>query len=392
MRFRRALVVSLLLALGCQDKKPDTFPPADDGMNTLVAPATTTALTGAAPAQPPLEGTIEGKPFRPGDVTLEALRDVALLTFRQTVEKQETTIQVQLPVRETEKVGGREWKAGGNVDDPVVTIGQPGKDKADVVFGPDYTMTLKFRAQSRDAVEGEIDFTATKPAGTRLKGAFRAAYRSSPTGPIGPDDAPCVYGKIILKTPKKTEKLAAGFVGIGTDGQPYSNEPLMPVDIGQPVHTPSPNAKVPSQLSILASTNDAVLYRHLNMPPGDYLVYVRRDTIMSAWKRVQVKAGELRELDLTIDPAMTGEVVVTLPAAGDSAATSLDLVPLGADLQNLGLGSNQYFSVATVKMGETKVTVQSIPAGKYRAVRGTDEAEVDVVAGKSVAVTLGPRR
>ena len=57
-------------------------------------------------------------------------------------------------------------------------------------------------------------------------------------------------------------------------------------------------------------------------------------------------------------------------------------------LPELGLGSEHYFNVATVKMGEKTVKVSGIPAGRYRAVRGADEAEVEVAAGKSVAVTL----
>jgi hypothetical protein len=391
MRSRRALLIPILLAFGCQDKKPDSPAPAG---NATTAPATTATAAEPAPAPPPLEGTIEGKPFRPGDASLEGIKDGAILIFHQTEGGKESSIQVLLPVPETEKVGGREWTFGGKIEDPVVSIKQPDKDKSDNVFGPDYTMTVKLKTQTRDTVEGEIDFSATRPTGTKLKGSFRAVYRRSPTAPLGPDDAPCVYGQINLKTPKKTEKLAAGFVGIGADGNPYNNESQIPVDIGQPVHAPSPNEKAPSQLSILASTGEAILYRHLNMPPGDYLVYVRRDTIMSAWKRVQVKAGELVALDLTIDPTNTGEVVVTLPEGGskEPGDSSLALVPARADLPDLGLGSSQYFSVATVKMGEKTVTVQGIPAGKYRAVRGTDEAEVEVVAGKSVAVTLGPKR
>jgi len=105
---------------------------------------------------------------------------------------------------------------------------------------------------------------------------------------------------------------------------------------------------------------------------------------------VRRKDGDRQTADLTIDPATTGEVVVTLPDsdAKGPAETSLSLVPAKADLPELGLGSEHYFNVATVKMGEKTVKVSGVPAGKYRAVRGADEAEVEVVAGKSVAVTL----
>jgi hypothetical protein len=109
---------------------------------------------------------------------------------------------------------------------------------------------------------------------------------------------------------------------------------------------------------------------------------------------VTLKDGDQQTIDLTIDPAATGEVVVTLAAsdAKGPGESSLALVPAGADLPALGLGSEHYFNVATVKMGETTVKVSGIPAGKYRAVRGSDAAEVEVTAGKSVAVTLGPKK
>jgi hypothetical protein len=46
-----------------------------------------------------------------------------------------------------------------------------------------------------------------------------------------------------------------------------------------------------------------------------------------------------------------------------------------------------------VKKDQTKVTVKGVPAGKYRAVRGESAAaEVEVVAGKSVTVTLVPTK
>src|SRR5213592_538030 len=118
MHSRGLLLLSLVLAVGCQDKKPDGSAPAASTTNT---PTGAVGPVGPGPngaGPPPLDGTIDGKVFLPDKVSLEALRDVALLTFSQTVEKQETSIQIQLPVPETEKVGGREWTCGGKVDDP----------------------------------------------------------------------------------------------------------------------------------------------------------------------------------------------------------------------------------------------------------------------------------
>jgi hypothetical protein len=381
MRFRRAILFPLLLALGCQDKKPDGPPAAD-----TAAGATTAAPAPVGPVAPPLDGSIEGKPFHPQVVSMDGW----FVVFRQTEGAGETTIQFLLPAQEGANLGGREWTLGGKIDDPVVVLTRPDRKDPTDVFGPDYTMTFRVTRQTRESVEGVIDLAVTKPAGTALKGAFKAAYHKSPTAPLGPDDAPYVQGKIVVKAAKKTEKLAAGYVGVGADGKPYFNEAGFPVDIGKVLSSNTECPEKPSQVSWLSSTEDAITYRHLNVPPGDYLVYVRRDTIMSAWKRLSLKEGEQRTLDLTIDPATTGEVVVTLPDsdAKGPGETSLSLVPNKADLPELGLGSEHYFNVATVKMGEKMVKVSGIPAGKYRAVRGADEAEVEVAAGKSVAVTL----
>src|SRR3954454_1679098 len=123
---RGLLFLSLVLALGCQDKKPDGSAPAGGS----ASPAVTTAeATPSVPAPPAIDGTIEGKTFRPGEVSVEALKDWALLIFSRTDGGRETSIQVQLPVPDTEKVGGREWTVGGKVDDPVVTIKQQDTEK-----------------------------------------------------------------------------------------------------------------------------------------------------------------------------------------------------------------------------------------------------------------------
>jgi hypothetical protein len=393
MRFRRAILIPLVFVLGCQEKKPDA--PSSPTATATPAPVDTTVASATpTPKEPPLDGTLNGQSFRPQDVTIEDMKEGPLLIFRQNAGEPGSSIQIQLPLPEGAHLGNRDWTFGRKADDPVLILSPPGQKDLITVAGPDYTMTLRLTKHTRDAVEGVVDLIVQKPAGTALKGAFRAAYHRSPTGPLGADDAPLVHGKIVVKGAKAVEKLAAGYVGDGADGQPRFNETGYPVQMGEPGYSPAASPQDPAQQSWLASTADGVTYRHLNVPPGDYLVYVRRDAVMSAWKRVKLKAGDQQTIDLTIDPATTGEVVVTLPEsdAKEPGETSLALVPAKADLPKLGLGSEHYFNVATVKMGEKTVKVSGIPAGKYRAVRGSDEAEVEVIAGKSVAVTLVPAK
>ena len=46
------------------------------------------------------------------------------------------------------------------------------------------------------------------------------------------------------------------------------------------------------------------------------------------------------------------------------------------------------FNAAEVKTGQKSVTVTGVPAGKYQVSRGKSKGQVEVTAGKSVAVTL----
>jgi hypothetical protein len=90
--------------------------------------------------------------------------------------------------------------------------------------------------------------------------------------------------------------------------------------------------------------------------------------------------------DLTVDPKTFGEVVVTLPKEEAKTVSEWPLALVPADAPAV---VNQFpFQAAEVKTGQETVTVKGVPAGKYRAVHRQSEAEVEVVAGKSVAVTL----
>ena len=208
------------------------------------------------PAPPPLDGTIEGSRSAPRRCPWKdsgtGPPDLPPDRGRSRGERPDP-----LPVPETEKVGGREWTFGGKVDDPVVSITRPDKDKPDIIFGPDYTMTLKLKTQSQDAVEGEIDLIVKSRRGPGSRG-----HSGRPTPgrrpPRSGRTTPRVCRQDHRKRPKKTEKLAAGFVGIGADGKPYGNEAAFPVDIGQPVLAPSPNPQSPPSYRWLASTEDAI--------------------------------------------------------------------------------------------------------------------------------------
>jgi hypothetical protein len=387
MRSWSISIFALVLLVGCQNKLSDS---GQAGASTTgdVKSQGTSGGTGETPKDP-VTGMIKGQPFTPDNIVLEGTR-LAFKKGKEFFADQEITIE--LPYKEGDQLQGKEWKLGGNPGDPAVTVSTKAGDNAPdtkFVFGPEYTATVRFTKQTSTTVEGTIDLQVKNPGNTFLRGTFTAAVKKSPFAPLGPEDAPYVHGKIVLKGNMKQEKLVAGFVGMGTDGKPHSNSAGYPVTVGVRGFVTS-STFAPQLTSLTSSEQDGVAYRHVTMPPGDYLVYVQRNEIMFTYKRVKVKEGDQLTVDLTVDPSTAGDLVVTLPAtqAKASAESFVSLIPFGGDLPNLGPGSEHYFRVATVKPGETKVTVSGVPAGSYWAVFGTLRNEVQVVAGKSAQVTL----
>ncbi|HKA06781.1 MAG TPA: hypothetical protein VKD71_05950 [Gemmataceae bacterium] len=238
---------------------------------------------------------------------------------------------------------------------------------------------------------GEVRSKGTSGGTGGLSTEPFAATKKSPFDPLGPEDAPYIAGKITLKGSKTDEMLAAGFVGMGADGKPHSNSAGYPIRAD--VRGFVTSETFAPQLTSLTNTEQAgVAYRHVKVPPGDYLVYVQRYDVMFAYKRAKLKEGDQLTIDLTIDLSTAGDLVVALPPAQPKtpAGNTLSLIPFGADLPNLGPGSELYFRVTTVKPDETKVTVKGIPAGSYWAVFGSVRNEIQVVAGKSTEVKLSP--
>ncbi len=372
----------MLAAAGCQDKTPDPAP-APPGGPPAVAP---TAKTTSGPA-PALSGAIKGKPFTPDTVVFEGGK----LSFRKGKDFfADMEVAFDLPMTPGEKLDGKAWTFGGdNFGHPPVTVSAKEADfpKTDFVFPKDYAMTLKITKHTSRALEGTIDLRVANPANTHLAGPFAAAVEKGPAEPPDADDAPYVKGKISIAGDWKKANLTAGFVGKGADGKNHSNA-------GGTNFTPGGNEWMssttfkPQVTSAFNSKADGPAFKHVKMAPGEYLVYARRDNVTAAWKKVTVKAGDQLTVDLTIDPAKAGGVVVTLPTpVADDFSDAVSLVP--ADLDRADAWLLQSFRAGEPKKGDKTVTLKGVPAGKYVAVRGEAEAPVEVVAGKETAVTLG---
>lgn len=391
MRTKLAILIVAAAIVGCEDKKSEPSGPGSSSPSPVIFISKTSSGGGGESsrddAATPVAGLIKGKPFTPGTVTLQG----KTLTFRSGKDFfADMEISFPLPDDAGSKLEGKEWKLGGKkFGDPMLNVGAK-EGKADfahpeIVWGDDYAMTLKINKQTATSVEGTINLRVTKPANTHLVGKFVATIKKTGNEPLEKDDAPYVHGKIAIKGDWKELSIAVGFVGKGTDGKQYSNMIGIPI---KPKGTESgTSTSFAPQLTSILNGNDGPTYRHTRMAPGDYFIYVRRGEVIAAWKSISVKAGDEQKIDLSIDLANVGSLVATLPddEANDAAEWRLKVIP---DVDIPGGTFNFAFDTVEVKKGQRTATVNNIPAGKYKIVRGKSEAEVEIVVGNPVAVTL----
>jgi hypothetical protein len=203
--------------------------------------------------------------------------------------------------------------------------------------------------------------------------------------------APSVRGKILLLGEWQQESLAAGFVGKGRDGKNFSNSCGLTFSSSGGGESITSETFKPQLTSLFNHATNGLGFKHVKMAPGDYVVYVRRGKVPAAWKKVTVKEGDQLTVDLTIDPAKMGSIVVTLPDEEANAKmslinSSLYLIPVEFDGSEMWVRAA--FEAGYVEEGNKTVARKGVPAGKYLALRGKSEAEVEVAAGKESAITL----
>ncbi len=249
-------------------------------------------------------------------------------------------------------------------------------------------------------LEGPVP-TDTKSAGGRQGQAMPSTApvdRSASTPhktdslPLDAKDAPYVEGRIVIIGPLADKRIGAGFVGKGADGKRYSIEAEADFTPGNNSRSATGIFELPSQrTSAFENGPDGPGYSHVKMPPGDYLVYLKHGCVMLAWKKVTVKPGDRLTVDLTIDAAKTGSIVVAWPDDAKFGADNRPLSLIPAELDGCDLiPSNVQTSLFVPKESKT-LTLNGVPAGKYHVCSGfisADVADVEVKPDKEVTVKL----
>jgi hypothetical protein len=201
-------------------------------------------------------------------------------------------------------------------------------------------------------------------------------------------DTPYVQGTIIMNGPWPDEWLVAGFVGKGADGKRYSNGAVGKFSPGSNAGTTS-SSHGPQLTSVFGNGQQGVGYRHVKMPPGEYLIFVERNCVkLLAWKRVTVKPGDQLRVDLTIDPAKAGSLVVTWPEKNPFNSDGRPLALDPVELDGSGLIPSDSDPLVFVKNGVDTITLTGVPAGKYHVRSLWRGEDVEVKPGTETQVTF----
>jgi len=221
-----------------------------------------------------------------------------------------------------------------------------------------------------------------------LVGTFTAAIKKSAADLPDAADAPAISGKIALRADWQKERIAVAFVAKGKDDKRFENwsESIFRAGVSEADTALSSGARGRQEMIVFNDARTGLGYKHVGLPPEDYLIYVSRNGVTADYKKVAVKEGDLLTVDLAIDPSKAGRVVATLSA--EESVDQLDgesfyLVPIEFDASDY-----RYRLSFRAGKGDKSVTIEGVPAGKYLAIHGKSEAKVEVFAGRETAATL----
>src|SRR5439155_17563567 len=117
--------------------------------------------------------------------------------------------------------------------------------------------------------------------------------------------------RIIIVGQWQKESFAAGFVAKAVDGTTSRNYVGTKFSIGENDWATCETFE-PQLTSIFDHPSSGLGFKHTKLAPGNFLVYARRGEVTGAWKLVEVKPADQLTVDLTIDPARMGSVIVTV--------------------------------------------------------------------------------
>ena len=363
-----------------------------------------------------VSGRIHGQTFVMDKTELNG----GILTLRQGKEFfADRSVKLFLFLKEDETLVGKKYRIAGGMGMGVPHVHLQWKKEGStfgesISFMEKYAMLLQFGKSKAGQLPGEIYVCLPDESKSVIAGKFSVEIFDKTHPEVTQTE---IGGKVIVRG--KHEGLSIRLVCLGRDpqGKLERSGCSFQLDSGT---TGSSSSAHPPRFSSLTWGEEAGrgLHKHVNRPPGHYLVCVRGRSNPGQdgrvfyegyydWKWVELKNDKSKaKVDLTIDPDNTGSLEVSLPDG--VTAKSVNYLPLD-DQGKLPLPEVEcHYHMRGTSMAELedgKAEIKFLRPGKYqlatlRRDRNPEvgyfgfviaaKAEVEVKRGETVTVELTP--
>lgn len=398
-----ALVAGLGLGFGCGQLQPPSDPAADPAQtptNSQPCPATPPATPSPPilthvmdPGQhtippTPVAGWLAGISFTPDRIELEGHRltfrqgrdffpdlSITILLDSQTDLREGLKLVVQPSQPSSDRVPSLHLSVRDGMDLPQTTFVDNG-----------YTMTLELGRPAQGQIPGQIYLYLPGEHKSVVAGTFVAQRRRSLAEPPGELEVPYIEGTVVPAL-KKGQSIRIGYVSLGPDGKPISDSVGSQLSGDDGTGTAVRSSSFAPRIASLRIEESVPRFDFTNLPPGRYLIYARIENGPITWQWVDLPAAGRLSTELKFDEAHSGTVEITAPAGIDEVRLfprDTQALPNNESL----LHRLMYALDLRSELQNGKATITHVPAGPYRVRAGILQAEVEVRAGETTALTL----
>jgi hypothetical protein len=335
----------------------------------------------------PAGGTIHGIAFKPTTVEL----DGGSLTFSQGEDFiPDLQMGISLHLQGEESVDGRTFEVTNpeKFIKPHVSLRwkPEGESFPNSGFVEKYVMRIVFGDREQRSIDGKLELRSLDEGDeTRLAGTFTAKIAPDLSKPPTELDRPYVFGKLALSGAEKY-KLTAGIVGLSQEGKRVGNLAGTTFEAAAGGSVASTTFK--PQITAVTGTPEGLLYRHIVLQPGTYLVYVLHDDKLADWRWLTIEDAEAEVTQgLRVDTSKRGTLAVTSTA---DEGTPVALTPLDENGElpeiaaKLDVPSQLKLSA---KIEGGKATFTDIAPGRYQLQVGERTTKAEIRAGETTELS-----